>query len=79
MMSYNQASQYIEDNTTNKAEKCEDKYYCGKCKKTTNWTEYSGSNGIENWSTYECDKCGAGDNYIDCDYDEWKASQKEVA
>ncbi len=79
MMSYNEASQYIEDNTSNKTEKCDDRYYCGECKKTTAWTEYSGSNGIENWSECNCDTCGAGDNHLYEDKQQYLQEHKEVA
>ena len=78
MMSYNEASQYIEDNTYNKTEKCDDRYYCGECKKTSNWTEYSGGNGIENWSELYCDNCGAGDNHLYADYKDY-LENSEVA
>ena len=78
MMSYNEACQFIEDNSYNKVEKCEDKYYCGRCKKTTNWNEFSGSNGIDNWSELNCDNCGAGDNHLYADYKDY-LENSEVA
>ena len=62
MMSYNEASQYIEDNYYTKSEESE-KYYCGDCKKITLWHTTSGFNG-DSWTVIECETCGAGDEEL---------------
>ena len=57
MLTYNQASQYIEDNYYTKTDKNTDKYYCHKCNKITEHYTTSGFNG-DSWSETDCGKCG---------------------
>ena len=80
MIGYGINKHWLEDNTTDKkAEKCEDKHYCGDCKKTSTWTEYSSNNGFDTWEEYICDNCGAGDNHMYEDKQQCLQENKGVA
>ena len=57
MLSYEQASQYIEDNNDTKYEDCEDKY-CHKCNKVTEFYETVTHTPTDIWYEEECKVCG---------------------
>ena len=62
MVGYGINEHWLEDNTSK--DSSEEKYHCTRCEKNTTWYLYHGSNGIDNWTEYECGDCGAGDKHL---------------
>ena len=69
MFTKKQSEKYREDNFNTKDDGSE-KLFCGNCKKMTKCNTTSGFNG-DSWSVTACSVCGAGDNNLYEDRDDF--------